>query len=232
MNLIHWKTIEHKVGQETLEKLRILSDFYRQTRVSDYYNKTSTLIRVGESINNTNTAELVVCPHFGEETIRGLPSSQVNLIIHDCLPKRLLGFKKSGLMEVLNDMRLSLKVIISTKEFVEVNDPRGYTGIVASIQNSRSIIQEAFRDLEVGLMEEREVVNYRDNFMPDDHLDRKWPEGFWIPQARHGLDMSKTTDCISIQSEVTKFEYARSFYKEAFGKETQSIIGYRVPKSY
>ncbi len=230
MNKIHFTRIKNFVGEEIAEKLKILSDFYTRTKVSDYYNQTSTLLEVGKCMQRSNIAEIVVCPHFGRETIRGIPAQDVKLVIHEELPKRFLGFKESGLPEVLEAMRLQMNIIVSTKEFLEVGEYKSYPELVELHEPTRRRIQEAFDISKVKLMDEQEVIRYQHHFMPADYLTKTWPEGFWVSQAKHTLHSTEERNVISIQSEVNQFPTGRSFYKEVFGKRVYPIIGYRVPK--
>jgi hypothetical protein len=231
MNKMHWNRINNRAGSETAAKLHILFDYYCTTKVSDYYKKETILLQLAQAINAGRPAEIVVCPHFGKETIRGINSQKVILHIHNGLPKRLLGFRESGLIEVLNEIQVEFSIKLSTKEFIEIGHPLSFfEEYTSQLEPNRLLIKKEL-STNVTLMTKDEVVLYAKKFLPHDFKNRNWPEGFWIPQSRHAVELLKKDSIISIQSEVVKSPTGTSFYKQAFEKQNFPIIGYRTKKS-
>lgn len=231
-NKIHWNSIQNAVGTQTARIMKELSGFYCRNKVSDFFNKTDTLIMVGKKLNITRKALFITCPPYNKEyeEIKDGMARTIDLDFLPGIPKRFLDFKNSGLLDLLTQLEVEVRVMISTKEFVEIGRPLMIEIRSDVFETTRKLICDRY-NLHCVVMSKEDVLWYEET-LPDGFQSLTWRKDFRGYEAKLGLHLADKTESVLIQTQPNTTPPGQSFVRELFLHKAMGIIGYRRPKEF
>lgn len=194
MNKIHWNTVSNRVGINTAHTLQAISSFYHENKVSDYFNNTKLLIGVGKRLNLRNRVLFLTCPFWEVESNKFAKDIPKPTYPKVQLPRRVQKFVDSGLKQLLNELKIDISCVLSTKEYLEIGKSIDEVDHQA-IQENLLLIKSVSEFFSVRTMTQEEIELYR-SILPDSHLNLRWHNDFHVFQELLAIRIAEKEEAV------------------------------------